>query len=215
MPTNSKTPVKFNPVKQDVDGKQAMRMIWSTESVELGLKGLKEGRKLIANPFYDNNTKLLKGDLVFQRTDEEKAEWLKCAKDICYFAEKYCKLMTPEGIKHIKLRDYQIRYLKHLEQHKLSIMVSCRQAGKCLSYISEIQCILTDNFFNEIDDNLTKYLRDNYYIKDGDYYELPLFELINCYNNSLSWKIEYRLYKLIYKLTLWKAKKNLKEDKSH
>ena len=57
-------------------------------------------------------------------------------------------------------------------------------------------------------------LIDNYYIKDGGYYELPLFELINCYNNSLSWKIEYRLYKLIYKLTVWKAKKNLKEGKS-
>ena len=60
MPTNNKKPVKFNPVKQDADGKQAKRMIWSSESIELGLKGLEEGRKLIANPFYENNTKLPK-----------------------------------------------------------------------------------------------------------------------------------------------------------
>ena len=120
----------FNPVKVDVSGKQAKRMVWSTESINLALQGLEQGRKLIANPFYENNTKLLKGDLVFKRTPEEIAEWKKCAEDIEYFANTYCKLMTPEGVKNITLRDYQMEYLKHLEKHRLSIMVSCRQAGK-------------------------------------------------------------------------------------
>jgi hypothetical protein len=72
----------------------------------MAIKGLEQGRKLVANPFYENNTKLLKGDLVFERTKKEIEEWKKCASDIHYFTEKYCKLMTPEGIKNIKLRDY-------------------------------------------------------------------------------------------------------------
>lgn len=120
----------FDPVKEDKDGVRAKRMIWSTKSIDLAIKGIIEGRKLIANPFYEKQTSLLKGDLVFERTEEEISEWLKCKNDILYFAEKYCKLMTPEGIKNITLRDYQKRYLRHLEQNRLSIYLSCRQSGK-------------------------------------------------------------------------------------
>ena len=97
----------FNPVKEDKDGIIAKRMIWSSKSLDLALNGLIAGRKLVANPFYEKNTSLLKGDLVFERTSDEIQEWLKCKNNILYFAEKYCKLMTPEGIKNITLRDYQ------------------------------------------------------------------------------------------------------------
>ena len=120
----------FNPVKEDKDGIMAKRMIWTTEALKLALKGLEDGRKLIANPFYENNTKLLKGDLVFQRTEKEKAEWKRCATDIIYFVNKYCKLMTPEGIKNVTLRDYQEHYLEHLMNNRLSIYLACRQCGK-------------------------------------------------------------------------------------
>lgn len=120
----------FNPVKEDKDGVRAKRMIWSSNAISLAYEGLKQGRKLIANPFYENNTKLLKGDLVFERTPEEIQEWLKCKNDIIYFVEKYCQLMTPEGIQHVKLRDYQKNYLRHLEKHRLSIYLACRQCGK-------------------------------------------------------------------------------------
>ena len=127
---NNQNKNSFNPVKEDKDGVIAKRMIWSTESLSLAIKGLEDGRKLVANPFYENQIKLLKGDLVFQRTDEEKAEWKHCAKDIIYFVNKYCKLMTPQGIKHVTLRDYQERYLQHLMDHRLSIYLACRQASK-------------------------------------------------------------------------------------
>lgn len=121
---------EFNPVKEEVAGVKAKRIIWSSQSLNMALRGLEQGRKLVANPFYENNTKLLKGDLVFERTEEEVNEWLKCKNDIIYFVEKYCKLMTPEGIKHVKLRDYQCRYLRHLMDNRLSIYLACRQCGK-------------------------------------------------------------------------------------
>ena len=121
---------EFNPVKEDTSGVQAKRVIWSTKSLNLAFEGLKQGRKLVANPFYENNTKLLKGDLVFDRTQDEIHEWLKCKNDIIYFVEKYCKLMTPEGIKNVKLRDYQVKYLQHLITNRLSIYLACRQCGK-------------------------------------------------------------------------------------
>lgn len=137
MENNNKKSYKntytFNPVKEDETGKMAKRMIWSSESISIALKGIEQGRKLIANPFYENNTKLLKGDLVFRRSEEEVSEWKKCAEDIIYFANTYCKLMTPEGIKQIVLRDYQVNYLRHLQANRLSIMLSCRQAAKTTS----------------------------------------------------------------------------------
>lgn len=123
----------FNPVKEEKDGIRARRAIWTTRSLELAIKGLTEGKRLTANPFYENKVKLLKADLTYQRTAEEKAEWLKCRNDIIYFVETYCKILTPKGVAHVELRDYQREYLKHLEQNRLSIFLACRQCGKTVT----------------------------------------------------------------------------------
>ena len=120
----------FNPVKEERDGVKARRVVWSTKTIEAAIKGLEDGRKLVANPFYENNSKILKGDLVFQRTKEEVEEWKKCAADIHYFSNTYCKLMTPEGIKKVKMRSYQEGYLDHLMKYRLSIYLAARQCGK-------------------------------------------------------------------------------------
>ena len=124
---------KFNPIKQDESGKQAKRVIWSTESLDMAIQGLTQGRRLLANPFYENDIRLLKGDLNYQRTEEEIQEWLKCKEDIIYFAEHYCKLMTPLGIRQVELRDYQKKYLKHVTENQLSIYLAVRQCGKTTS----------------------------------------------------------------------------------
>lgn len=190
----------FNPIKEEKDGVRAKRVIWSSKALDLAIKGIGQGKKLTANPFYENNTKLLKGDLVYQRTDEEIEEWLRCKNDIIYFVEKYCKLMTPEGVQYVKMRDYQKNYLNHLMNNRLSIYLACRQCGKCNSFIINTLIKIDDVFFEKKNDNkLKKYLYKNYYIKEKDCYELPLFELYNLYDNSLKWKVQYFLYKFLYR----------------
>lgn len=184
----------FNPVKQDKDGVMAKRVVWTSKSLDAAIKGLVEGRKLVANPFYENNTKLLKGDLVFKRTDEEVDEFKHCMNDVLYFAEKYCKLMTPEGIKNITLRDYQTKYLKHLEQNRLSIYKACRQCGKCVVPIGLVKIKVKDELFI---DCLKKEDWDKYLI-DNNIYELPIFEIMNLYKKSPLWSLKYKLYKRIY-----------------
>ena len=198
-------PTKFNPVREEVDGKKARRIIWSTESLDLAIKGLEQGRKLIANPFYENNTKLLKGDLVFERTAEETLEWRRCKKDILYFAKK-CKLMTPEGIKYVKLRGYQKKYLEHLQKNRLSIYLACRQCGKCLSLITNVLCEFSDEFWNTFGYKLKSKWDKTYHIKELDCYMIPMFEIYNLYDNRISWKIRYLLYKKLYKLICLKVK---------
>ena len=119
----------FNPVKNDTENGKSSKVVWSTEALNTALEGLDQGFKLKANPFYDNNTKLLKADLLFERTPEELKHFKECMKDVLVFA-KECQLMTPQGIQHVKLRDYQEEYLKHLQNNRLSIFLSCRQSGK-------------------------------------------------------------------------------------
>lgn len=184
------TKAKFNPVKEDKDGVTARRIIWSTEAFDLALKGMEQGKKLVANPFYDNNTKLLKSDLVFERTPEEIEEWKKCKDDIIYFCQKYCQLMTPQGIQHIELRDYQIEYLRHLEKNRLSIFLSARQSGKCMTFNTLVKVRLSDDII-ESNHHLNEYLKD-------DHYEIPLFELYNLYDDRPLWKIKYSFYKKLY-----------------
>lgn len=206
-----KKPVKqevFNPVKEDKDGVKAKRMVWSTASIGLAFEGLKQGRKLLANPFYEYNTKLLKGDLVFERTDEEIQEWLRCKNDIIYFVEKYCQLMTPEGIKHVKLREYQKNYLKHLEKHRLSIYLACRQCGKCVSLLSTIKLKMNLDAFIHIDDKLKRRLLSCYYNIENDYFDIPLYEVLNLFDTSITWKLKYPLYKLLNRINSNEQKKN-------
>lgn len=184
----------FNPIKQDKDGVMAKRVIWTSKSLDAAIKGLVEGRKLVANPFYENNTKLLKGDLVFKRTDEEIEEFKRCMNNVLYFAEKYCKLMTPDGIKNITLRDYQTKYLKHLEQNRLSIYKACRQCGKCVVPIELVKIKVKDELF------VGKLKKEDWskYLIDNNVYELPIFEIMNLYKKSPLWSLKYKLYKRIY-----------------
>ena len=56
----AKEQVDFNPVKEQVGGKAAERVIWSTNSLNASVDALKKGLPLKANPFVGKNTKLLK-----------------------------------------------------------------------------------------------------------------------------------------------------------
>lgn len=181
----------FNPVKEEQDGKRARRAIWTSSVLDAALRGLQQGKKLIANPFYEFNTKLLKGDLVFDRTQDEIDEWKRCASDIVYFADTYCKLMTPEGVKHVKLRDYQRRYLQHLEKNRLSIFLSCRQSGKCVTFLTDILVRTSNDEYNNV---FKKYPFNS----DLGAYGVPLFEIMNLFRTDFIWKIKYVIYKKLY-----------------
>lgn len=190
--------VSFNPVKEEIGGKKAKSVIWNTKTINMAIKGLEQGKKLIANPFYDNNIKLLKGDLVFLRSDDEIEDWKRCREDILYFAERYCKLMTPEGIKCISLREYQKRYLTHLTQSQLSIYLSCRQSGKCNSMLTHVSVKFGATVDKSITPILNEWKNTTYYVENGDYYYIPLFELYNLYEHSSQWQQKYNIYKLLY-----------------
>lgn len=188
---------EFNPIKDQKGNEQAQSVVWSTKSIETAVDAMKKGLPLKVNPFIGNNTKLLKPELVFKRTEEEIADYVRCMQDVTYFAEK-CFVMTPEGLKPIKLRDYQFTYLQHLQNNRFSIFLACRQAGKSFSLFSTVKILIKNNsqFVNKLRKKYFFYINDNII-----YMELPMFEIINLYHKqTLLWKLKYHLYKIIYKL---------------
>lgn len=129
---------EYDPVKYDKGGKEAEKVIWTTKSLDAAVKALNEGLPLKANPFIGKNTKLLKPDLLYKRTQEEIDDYIHCMKDPIYFGSK-CFLMTPEGLLPCVLRDYQEDYLNHVKNNRFSIFLSCRQSGK--STTTAIACL--------------------------------------------------------------------------
>lgn len=193
--------VEFDPIKVPKDGKLAEAIIWSTNVLEKAVDGINKGLPLKANPFIGKNTQLLKPDLVFQRTPEEVADYIKCMNEPLYFATK-CYIKTPTGMKACVLRDYQERYIMHLVNNRFSLLRAARQCGKCLFLLSKLTISISSKLF--YDKNLdTVFKKYHFYIdKDNNYIieNLPMFELQNLFDNSFIWKIKYRLYKLLNKL---------------
>ena len=108
-------------------------VIWSTVSVNWALEMVKMGQDLDRSPFYEGKIDRRRGDIVFQMSDFEEAEWVRCASDILYFIEKYCMVKLPTGlIGNISLRKYQFGQILDFLSHDEIIMGWSRQSGKTI-----------------------------------------------------------------------------------
>lgn len=109
---------------------------WSSAKVEELVYNAEENGidyKDVDNPFHENDPELRKGQILFEYTEWELEEMGRCAEDVVYFANKYCKVMTDDGIQKINLRDYQIQILNQYQTHRKNIFVSPRQSGKTIT----------------------------------------------------------------------------------
>ncbi len=109
---------------------------WSTAKVDQLIYNAEENGidyKDVDNPFHENDPELRKGQILFEYTEWELEEIRKCAENVVYFADKYCKVMTDDGIQKINLRDYQVQILDQYQTHRKNIFVSPRQSGKTIT----------------------------------------------------------------------------------
>lgn len=106
---------------EEIDG-----LTWSTEKIEKWFENIDIGIKTKGNPLYDNNVCYRKGNLMYEYTDDEMIELYKCATDIIYFAEKYCRIKTKEGIRKVVLRDYQKDILTCYDEYQKNIFLAPR-----------------------------------------------------------------------------------------
>jgi len=80
---------------------------------------------------YNGNPLLKKARKKFAWTEEQKIEWMKCAMDPIYFAEKYIQIVhVDDGLIPIQLYDYQKEIINKITNHRRVSVVTSRQAGK-------------------------------------------------------------------------------------
>ena len=64
--------------------------------------------------------------------ENREEELIRCKNDIVYFANKYCKIITSEGVEDLQLSQLQINQLRQLE--KLATYGSIRKIRTRRSY---------------------------------------------------------------------------------
>ena len=68
------------------------------------------------------------------------SEIAKCKRDICYFAEKYFRIISLDyGLQIIKPYPKQRELLRFFVNEKRSIILSSRQSGKCVCKDTKIK----------------------------------------------------------------------------
>jgi hypothetical protein len=112
------------------------QMVFTTILVQESTDKINDGIvvKRYQNPWLKNEVGIRRSGVTFKMTPEEQHEYIKCALDIHYFTETYCKVKTEDGsIDNIKLRDYQEEILDDFVKYRFNILMASRQTGKTIS----------------------------------------------------------------------------------
>jgi hypothetical protein len=88
---------------------------------------------------YLGNPNLKAAGVIHQYTKEEVEEYMKCAKDVEYFARKYIKIVNVDhGLMPFNMWDFQAKMLKTFQENRFSICKLPRQVGKSTTSIAYI-----------------------------------------------------------------------------
>lgn len=117
------------------------RALWTSDSVDLAVKGLSEGYKLKESPFIKTvrDARLRKANVPFKYTEDEMEIINMCMDDKYFFCDNFGKLKDGDkGWVNIKLRDYQRNLLKRYDDNRWNIILFPRQSGKTTTTVLEI-----------------------------------------------------------------------------
>jgi hypothetical protein len=160
------------------------KVVFTTKMVDEITQRISDGEviKRMYNPWFQNDVGVRRNGIAFKMTPEEIQEYIKCASDIHYFADNYCKIKLEDGsVGQMTLRDYQKDILDLYSENRFSILCSSRQIGKCFSMTTNVLVEVTSS------DNSTKEI------------EIPLYKLLfkSKSNKTIYDYIKYFLYYLI------------------
>lgn len=161
------------------------QMVFTSKIVDEMTDKINDGHvlKRFENPWMKGEIGIKRHGITFEMTEEEQMEYIRCAMDIHYFTEKYCRVKTEDGsVGPIKLRDYQKEILDNFVNNRFNILLASRQVGKCNSLITNVLCKITssDGFSKEMN--------------------IPLYKLLFIYKNDKNFYdyIKFGLYSIIY-----------------
>ena len=129
------------------------QMIFTSKLVDEASDKINDGIviKRYQNPWLKSEVGLRRAGVSFRMSPEEQEEYIKCALDVHYFTEKYCKVKTEDGsVGQIKLREYQEEILDNFVNSRFNILMASRQVGKCNQLITKVLCEIIDDKGNII-----------------------------------------------------------------
>lgn len=112
------------------------KMVFTTKVVDESTDKINDGIvvKKYQNPWLKSEVGIRRSGVTFRMTPEEQQEYIRCAIDIHYFTEKYCKTKREDGsVGSIKLREYQKEILDNFVNNRFNILMASRQVGKTVS----------------------------------------------------------------------------------
>ena len=125
------------------------QMVFTTKLVDESTDKINDGIviKRYQNPWLKSEVGLRRAGVTFKMSPDEQQEYIRCALDVHYFVEKYCKVKREDGsIGNILLRDYQKEILDNFVNSRFNILMASRQVGKTISSaIFMLHKILFDN----------------------------------------------------------------------
>ncbi len=113
------------------------QMVFTTTLVDDATDKINDGIvvKKYQNPWLKGEVGIRRSSVSFRMNPEEQQEYIRCAIDIHYFTEKYCKTKREDGsVGSIQLRDYQKEILDNFINNRFNILMASRQVGKCFSF---------------------------------------------------------------------------------
>lgn len=124
------------------DTSEDKKVSWNAEKIEEALERIEQGYKLKTSPFYEGDKiHWRRGEIAYEYNQHELNEIKKCKRSVIYFANNYCQLMTENGYQPIILRPYQEEMVTNFQKYKSNIVLSSRQIGKCLTYVTKLNVI--------------------------------------------------------------------------
>ena len=113
------------------------QMVLTTKLVDDATDKINDGVvvKRYQNPWLKGEVGIRRSGVTFKMSPAEQQEYIRCALDIHYFTEQYCKTKREDGsVGSITLRDYQKDILDNFVNSRFNILMASRQVGKCFSF---------------------------------------------------------------------------------
>ena len=93
----------------------------------------------MSNPGYNGNPNLKRKGTPVEFTQDMVQEYMKCANDPVYFAEKYIQIVhVDHGLIPIRLYGYQKEIIETITEHRRMTVNTSRQAGKTTTAVAVI-----------------------------------------------------------------------------
>jgi len=93
----------------------------------------------MATETYNGNANLKRKGIAIEWTQDKVQEFVKCAQDPIYFAEKYIQIVhVDHGLIPIRLYDYQREIMENITNNRRAAVVTSRQAGKTTTAVCVI-----------------------------------------------------------------------------